>query len=631
MRKKKRHMRTKIFSKVMMAAVLLVSSVLWSACTDTWDDHYGVSDGVMADQESILTNLAADPDLANFYKVAQAVGMTDLLNSPQQLTLWAPVNFTNAQADSVIAVFVEDSIAGKKDDDNKAVSQFFQNHVALYSRTVSSETNDTIAMINGKYMHLVGTSSTSGTLQNNPFSDGLLCNNGMLYKADNVQTFFPNVREYTELQANMDSLTAFLTDYDEYELDEDASVPGGVVDGKTVYLDSVTNLTNEMLAKYGYIQREDSTYYLIVPTDELWKSEYDRYHKYYNYNTVVVNNADSLANVETRKDIMCGRFFNMSLSSRYNFHPEDSLCNTQYVNSQQHNPRQNVYYNPESGILQGLEKVECSNGYIYIDDKGVIEPQTTFFGRKDLEAYMARYFELPDDVDKNGDPTGDKTMNSTSGTYYQLKDTSIDPDSVPDGDDSELYNMYDYISITAKTSTADTEITYTLPSTFSGCYYNIYLVTVPSSSGLPLWFKAQQNLLNDRGVFPETWTNDTYFLNPHPVSEESDSVIANRDVILGQANNGRCYVASTEKVDTILLQAAVQYTYSSAGVDDGVVELKISSFGPSSNTYREKIYTRTLNLNEIIMIPYETEAEALAAQDDLDAFNDEKLEANKKK
>ncbi len=623
MRKKKRHMRTKIFSKVMMAAVLLVSSVLWSACTDTWDDHYGVNDGVMADQSSILTNLAADSDLANFYKVAQAVGMTDLLESPQQLTLWAPINFTSAQADSVIAVFVEDSIAGKKDDDNKAVSQFFQNHVSLYTRTVSSETNDTIAMINGKYMHLVGTSSTSGLLQNNPFSDGILCNNGMLYKAENVQTFFPNVREYTELQANMDSLTAFLTDYDEYELDEDASVPGGVVDGKTVYLDSVTNLTNEMLTKYGYIQREDSTYYLIVPTDEVWKEEYEKYHKYYNY-TSVVNNADSLANVETRKDIMCGRFFNMSLSSKYNLHPEDSLCNTQYMNSQQHNPRQNVYYNPESGILQGLEKVECSNGYIYVDDKGVIEPQTTFFGRKDLEAYMARYFELP--VNSNNEDQ----MNSNSGTYYQLKDTSVNPDSVPDGDDSDLYNTYDYIEITAKTNSANTEITYTIPNTFSGCYYNIYLVTVPVTSPLtlPLWFQVQQSVMRDNGTFP---TSVTYFTNPHPVSEASDSTIANRDVILNQANNGRCYVSSCEKVDTILLQAAVQYDYSSMGLDDGVVQLTISSFGPSSATYRERIYTRTLHLNEIIMIPYETEEEALAAKDDLDAFNDEKLEANKKK
>ncbi len=613
-------MRTKIFSKVMTAAVLLVSSILWSACTDTWNEHYSINEGGMADQPSILSNLAADQDLANFYKVTQAIGMTDMLDSPQQLTVWAPVNFTSTQADSVINVYIEDSISGKKDDDNRALTQFFQNHVALYTRTVSSETNDTIAMMNGKYMHLVGTSSTSGTLQNNPFSDAAISNNGILYKAQNVQTFFPNIREYTELQANMDSLTAFLTDYDEYELDEDASVPGGVVDGKTVYLDSVTNLTNEMLTKYGYIQREDSTYYLIVPTDDVWKAEYDKYHQYYNY-TSAINNGDSLANVETRKNIISGRFFNMSLSSRYNFNPQDSLCNTQYMNSQQHNPRQNVYYNPESGILQGLEKVECSNGYIYIDDKGVIEPQTTFFGRKDLEAYLARYYEVPTNS------SNEETMNVTSGTYYQLKDSSLDPDSLPDADDSDLYNSYDYVRITAKTNSANTEITYTIPNTFSNCYYNIYLVTVPVTSPLvlPLWFQVQQNVMNNNGTFP---SSGTYFTNPHPVTEGS---VENSDVILQQSNNGRCFVASCEKVDTILLQAAVQYNYSSMELDDGVIELTFSSFGPSSSTYRERIYTRTLQFNEIIMIPYETEEEALAAKDDLDAFNDEKLEANKKK
>ncbi len=612
----------------MTATVSLASLILWSACTDTWDEHYGAESGGLADQPSLLANISADPDLANFRKVVEAIGVSDMLDSPQMLTVWAPVNFTSVQADSVIAVYEADKADGRKDEDNKAWTQFFQNHVSLYARSVSSLTNDTIAMLNGKYMNLVGTSDQSGTLQNNPFNGKVDNNNGILYKAENVQTFFPNIREYIELRTGMDSLTAFLDLYDEYELDENASVAGGVVDGKTVYLDSVTNLTNEILTKYGYIQREDSTYTFIAPTDEVWKAEYERYLPYYNFNSAVVNNADSLADVLTKTDIICGRFFNMSGASRYNYNPTDSLCNTQYMNSQSHNPRQNVYYNPENGILAGLEKVECSNGYVYVDDKGVIEPQTTFFGRKDLDAYSARYYEIPTNS------SNEEEMTVSTNTYVKPVTQTKPNESETDGDVEDYEGTdtpassgtaeektYSYVSVIAKTPSANTELLYKIPNTFSNCYYNIYLVTVPGT--LPLWFQVQQNVINDRGTFS---SSGTYFTNPHQVTEGS---VENSDVILNQSRSERCYVASAEKVDTILLQSAVKYDYSSMSLDDEVVQLTISSFGPSSSTYRERIYTRNLRLNEIIMIPYETEAEALAAADDKDAFNDEILEANK--
>ncbi len=638
MSNKQQDMKSKIFPKVMAVAMLSASPVLWLACTDAWDDHYGVEESGMTNLPSLLSNIAADPELSNFCQVVEAVGMADMLNSPQQLTVWAPVNFTSVQADSVIAVYEADKADGRKDEDNRALTQFFQNHVALYSRSVSALTDDTVSMLNGKYMRLVGTDATSGELQGNPFYGKVDNNNGILYKAENIQTFFPNIREYIELQSSMDSLAAFFATYDEYELDEDASVEGDVVDGKTVYLDSVTNLTNELLMKYGYIQREDSTYILIAPTDEVWNAEYERYHRYFNYapDDPNISNADSLADVQTKTDIICGRFFNMSKSSKYNYNPEDSLCNTQYINSQSHNPRQNVYYKPETGILAGLEKVECSNGYIYVDTKGVIEPQTTFFGRKDLDAYSARYYEIPTNN------SNEETMTVSTNTYTKpkeqgravepLPDADIDSDTdleesldtdtgtVADADDGEG-KTYSYVLVTAKTPSAQTQLDYTIPSTFSNCYYNIYLVTVPGD--LPLWFQVQQSVKNASGSFP---TSATYFTNPHPVTEGS---VDNSDVILQQSNNGRCYVASTEKVDTILLQSAVKYDYSSMSLDEGVVKLTIGSFGPSSSTYRDKIYTRELRLNEIIMIPYETEAEAIAAADDKDAFNDELLEANK--
>ncbi len=623
-------MKSKIFSRMVAAAVLSAPLILWSACTDTWDDHYGVADGVAESQASLLVNIADDPDLENFYRVVQSIGASTMLDAPGAMTVWAPLNLTRAQADSVIAVYQADETAGLKSEDNKAMTQFLQNHVSMYIRTVSAETNDTVAMLNGKYMNLTGTSNSSGKLQENPFDGAVLCNNGMLYKAENVQTFFPNIREYVDMADGLDSLSAFFALYDEYELDENASVSGGVVDGKTVYLDSVTNLKNDVLSKYGYVQREDSTYYFIAPTNEVWNEEYSKYLSYYNYaNIDGLTNPDSLADAQAKTNIICGRFFNMSKASRYNYHPEDSLCNTQYSSMQTHNPRQNVYYHPETGILQGLEKIECSNGYVYIDDQRAIDPTTTFFGRKDMEATMN--YEVPTN-DNNVE-----TMIVTRNTYYKMDTPSggtvTEPSDEEDADtesststdtSTDSQKTYSYITVVARTASAQTSMEYKMKDLFSNCYYNIYLVTIPDEdTHLPLWFQVSQKVMNANGGWPSA---STYFTNPHPVTEGS---VDNSETILNQSNNTRCFVASAEKVDTILLQAAVTYPYSGVGIDDETVQLTVGSFGPSSSTYRERVYTRTLRLNEIILVPFETEAEALAAADDKDAFNDELLEANK--
>ena len=602
-------MNTKRFSKIIAAVMLAGAPLFWSACTDAWDDHYDVTEGGMADQPSLLESIKADANLANFLRVIEAINAGQTLDSPEQLTVWAPKGLTSAQADSVIAVYQADEAAGLKWEDNKAVTQFFQNHVALYARTISSLTNDTIAMLNKKYMHLIGTSASSGSLDSNPFNEAVICSNGILYKTQNVQSFFPNVREYLEKTAILDSIAKLVKSYDEYELDENSSVAGGVEDGKTVYLDSVTVLSNSLLSRYGFIQREDSVYSLVAPTNEVWTKLYDNYKKYYVYDPTVAH-ADSLSDANTRTSIIRGRFFNTSSENKYNRHPEDSLTNTSYNERQAHNPRLNVYYKPfgSDGILNGLERVECSNGFVYIDNSGVIDPRTTFLGRTDYEVYQARYYEIP----KN--ESNEDKMSVSVGQYLIY-------------DSDSTYNIkksYYYAQVTSKKPTDHTELVYTLPNTLSGVYYNIYVVTVPDNYyGLPSWFQVKHSEINDRGNFPtaQNW------VNPNPV-EVIDS-LEWTSVLAKQSNYNRCYAATAEKVDTILIQSGVQFNYSGSGLRDGVVKLNISSFGPSSASYREKLYTRTLRLNEIILVPFETKEEAEAAANDLDAFNDELLEAKK--
>ena len=627
----------------MAVAMLTGAPLLWSACTDTWNEHYNPVSGGMADQPTLLENIKADAQLAQFSKVIEGIEATEILNSPQQFTVWAPKSLTAQQADSIIALYEQEKAQGKKWEDNKAVTQFLQNHMALYARSVSPLTEDTVTMRNMKYMRFVGKDDKSGTINGTPFDGMTLSSNGILYKVNEVLPFLPNVREYTENCGMMEGLTAFFKQYDEYELDINASTPGGIVDGKVVYLDSVTTLYNKIINSYGYIEREDSSYLVLAPTDEVWNREFERYNKFFVYNQSVPDSQrDSLTMVQTQNAIMCGRFFNISPNWRYNRafnlnrenpNSQDSLCSTFYGERQEHNPRSYVYYNPKQTILSGLSSSKCSNGEVFIDDRGVIDPKTTFLTRTDISAHLAYNYEIP--KDKNNNPT--MTVDART---YEVYDSifMMDPETGEPALDSvtgeklvsnlSLKKRYNYANVVANTSNAHSELEYKIMSTLSNVYYNVYVVTCPVrktiyTNPLPTWFQVQKSVQNEKGTFG----TKSYLDNPHPVTADSD--IPNADIILKQGNNKRCFVTSDNKVDTILVAKAMMFDYCGVGVNGGICKFTISSFGPNGTAYREKIYTRTLRLNEIILVPFETKEEAEAAADDLDAFNDEKLQALK--
>jgi len=638
-------MKTNKYTKIMAAVLLTGAPMLWSACTDDWNEHYDIIPGGMAEQESLLTKIKADPNLANFYTVITSIGAAETLDSPQQLTVWAPRNFSKEQADSVIAIYNEDVKADIKWKDNRAIKQFFKNHVALYARPISSLTDSTINMLNKKHMRLIGNDANSGSLDGNAFDDMQICNNGILYKASHMQSFFPNIREYAELNG-LDSLATFIKSFDKYTLDEQSSVEGGVVDGQTVYLDSVTNLSNQMLSRYGLIQREDSDYILIAPTNEVWEKEFNRNKQFYQYSSNV-NMSDSLSNVLSQGAIFNYRFFNMSKTSKHNQHMTDSLTNTQYSEHQIHNPRKNVFYDPESTILAGLQKIECSNGYIYIDNKGVIDPTSTWFTRTDLQAESSFNFEIPTSSDNK------ELMDAGYGTYYTYKYDEL-PDSVWEYDDFgdstrvpkiliEVDQEYRYVEFKSKQAANHTDITYTLPNSFSNVYYNIYVVSIPGRGSdtnikdfLSTYFtvecKAQDingklvNCGND--ALGNRATNNGFMMNP--VKYDENSPLTGYEELKGQSNFDRAYATNATKIDTILISKAKMFDVASYGIDKGVVTLQFKSFGPAATKVKEKVYTRTLRFDEIILVPFETKEEAEAAAFDLDAINDVLLERNKK-
>lgn len=109
----------------------------------------------------------------------------------------------------------------------------------------------------------------------------------MLYTLSKPASYVPNIFEGLKKVAGLDSVANFLYAYNVYKFDPSKSVAGDIVDGKTIYLDSVSTLNNEMLDNLGYLDAEDSTYWMLAPTNEVWNRLVPKYEKYFHFSNGV--------------------------------------------------------------------------------------------------------------------------------------------------------------------------------------------------------------------------------------------------------------------------------------------------------------------------------------------------------
>ena len=621
---------------------VLATLPLWSlSCTDAWEDHYGDGStaGTTADAPSLLEHLQADAELAEFLRVVKHVGYDAVLTSPQSLTLWAPV-ITKAQADSVIAVYeaqkheVDNNGNLRKDKDNYAITQFLQNHIALAGRSCSSLTNESVRMWNGKYMTM-----TDKDLDGVPYvAKNIVARNGIMYKLKGKETFFPNVREALELQEDLDSASHFFKMFDVYTLDEQSSVMQDIVDGEIVYADSVMTLSNALYARLGYIQREDSSYIYLAANDDVWKQEYDKYLTWFTYiNDSKMANRDSLIQLNARYAIARGRFFNINdQKNEYN----DSIINTHHVNSKDYYGL-NVFQKPkqEKGILAGLTPIKCSNGLLYKDATGRIDDSLTFTYKRYISPlnrnnYKSRLIktESSGSNDTYSPQVAVTTRNIVESTIlYGDPIVEIDPETgeevvsypqtvvkFPELKDKQYAEIRpaSYQGVTNN----KTNLYFYLQSTFSGLYYNVYMVMVPEYARenydpdevLPCPFKVYYS---ERALNPTTGKIEKADPDSGDFTAEESVNVPTGET---HSSNASTFLASGTDVDLICIQKAVPtakhgpFKYAS-----------YNSFASVSPTQRYRIettatpiqlknktYTNALRINRIIYIPFATKEEA---------------------
>ena len=272
----------KLYIKVLGLAV---ATLTFGACTDTWDDHYesmgdttnGVHEG------SLWQAINNNANLSNFASVLKECGYMPNLDGSQVFSVFAPTNdqFSSADAQALIASYKQQVLDSVTQENNTVIKEFIQNHIALYNHSVSDLRTDSIVLMNGKYAVLSDSAINDAKL----LQKNQLYQNGVLYTVNKKIDYLPNVFKYVAKDADLDSLKNFLYSSHFYYLkfEADKSVAGSIVDGKTQYLDSVFSQQNELYSYLGKINAEDSTYWMVAPTNAVWKNLIEEYEPYFNY------------------------------------------------------------------------------------------------------------------------------------------------------------------------------------------------------------------------------------------------------------------------------------------------------------------------------------------------------------
>lgn len=557
-----------------LASCILPLSAALVACSD-WDDHYDAdaSSGNVSGK-TLWENISENSELSNFANILKAHGYDELLSGNETFTVWAPLNGTY-NADSITA-------AGSSTE----LTQFLQNHIARNSYVASGSIDERIYVLNKKSQTFAG--SGSYTFNGVGVKNANIANaNGVMHILDGYVPFRPNI--YESLNADefeIDSISNFIHSYDTYELDLNKSTLGPVSNGEQTYLDSVVVASNYLINDennpnrgYGaFINTEDSSYSMIVPTNKAWTATMEKINDVFNfipsykYNTTVternVPTVATVQSIETKSSVgfedvkaygdSIARLYmmaNLTYNNNYNYNSKlktlatgqtlvtDSLISCMGLK---------CYYDDATALFEGATRVDKSNGAIWVTDSLRMHPWNVWNPEIDVEIEYSSY------------QVG--TFNATCS-----RETVNSSERNPEVQGSISNNAY--CLVTPSSSATNPNVAFKLPS-MRHTTYNIYVVVVPgnitnsSTTPLPNIFRASVGY------------ND-----------------ANGD--LKEVRLVRSIESDPTKIDTLLLG---QFTFPVCyyGVDDAYAYLRIQSIVSPSQASR---YDRTLRFDKIMCVP----------------------------
>ena len=244
-----------------------------TSCSDYSDYNSVAEDTNIMAGKTAYENLTQDEDFSDFVMLVRKAGYDVELNSPRSYTVWAPKNGTYDAS----VYLAKDSL--------EVLKEFVKNHLASARFVLSGVTSEKVLTLNGK-SHLF-TNVDGNMFGTAPITTANLpCSNGILHVLDGMEPFYYNIYEFMDYVPDFaKKFKDYVKKYDFSYLDEKASQPGPIIDGKQTWLDSVMVYSNTYFQNRLRIkaEAEDSSYALLIPTDKAYQEKYDDIKKCFTY------------------------------------------------------------------------------------------------------------------------------------------------------------------------------------------------------------------------------------------------------------------------------------------------------------------------------------------------------------
>lgn len=411
-------MANKKLNKYIGTVILGAAILAVPGCSDTWDDHYVDGDKGNVATKTLWEQITSNPDLSRFAEIAKRTkfyrdekhpistySYADVLQSGQVNTVWAPEN-------SAISDEEYQRLLDLAETNGYILQQqFIGNHIALWRHPFSGSEIDTVKVINGKNLIF---DKGKGTFQNVELNlKNVAAVNGTLHTLKGVAEFRYNLFEYLKFGGTTTIMRDYVVARDTTYFSPGSSIEGRPDEnGNPTYVDSVYHTSNRMLSSKYYrpntgaddwmmfeesfgegIDREDSSYIMVIPTDAGWNAAYEKLKPYYTYSssyedkvkgsqgtTLVYSglNPDSLTEMSVNMDIVSPLVFNVHKIGKANgdksakmweletFIPEKAASAKYYLNSFGDTLRSTDTWEKTS-LFEG-EPIKMSNGLAYMSN-----------------------------------------------------------------------------------------------------------------------------------------------------------------------------------------------------------------------------------------------------------------------
>jgi hypothetical protein len=607
----------KWFTGSLMTAALAAGI---SACSD---DHFDITSDA-AGKQTIWKTIQADEQLSEFADILQSVYYSkneqkttpetyaDLLNNAQTFTVWAPVNgsFNYDYYKGLIESGLRDSIY-------KVERELIRNNITRYSRSAIGKGSVKVNLLNSKSAWL---NFDEGTFQGITMQESnVRVSNGALHILPKPTKYLPNLYEYMGTRDDFSGINEFIKKFQKTEFNEYASTQGPTIDGKITWVDSVTSTSNDYSNYYvgAFLEREDSNYVMILPTNTAWNAILEKTQQYFkmkdsykqDFHTTTEAGGDATYSKEKT-------FTEEELDSIMNFYSKDVICRNLVFNANWQYKRSPIstlddiktldekgdsLYSTagrkfkKTGTLNAdnpLSVVEIDN---YADMFGNADPVTLSNG----SAYVVDQFPYPYTIFA---PTLDqllldyadtKTINDSRSGFTSV--TYVKPTVTIDGEDIQPDSTFKYSIYKAvnKSSSSNPKVDFRLSNVLS-CKYDIYVV-FNYNTDLEKPNKFTVSITYDSEKKRE---KNQKFKNPNEDAVDAKGATiynTNNFVNRGVHFNENGYVDYT---DTICVAKDFEFPISYYGLgNDAYPVIEITSTPKST----EKEYCRELWINSIIL------------------------------